>query len=314
MKNDSRHNYKFHADLSSIAERRESIIETCSSSKSQAHQIFQKLLALGYISNAYYVGKEQKEQRLIQAITLQTDQSIAHISAALHAVQLENCHNALPDIDTKTKTSLNEHIYLPFKLATQQFIASTEENYLEYIESVLEKVTIETPLEWIKATIPGDLFHDSKNPTQTLEQLQKSLIPDYEAALRATVVTEEKLQSIDSQVTQLGATIDQRYQPESAKHQACLHLIRTYETFRYLLLTHQYQDFLYHLGCSEKILEPLRQHKTRLGWLFSCHTPSIVDSVKNILISISDSQIDTQTTLSEKHTSDDEDTIIQVTI
>ena len=268
-----------HADQSSVDEIKE-LIRDGWKNPGQTQACCYQLLRLGYLVQDYY---QDPAAFPLQDTGVSNEIYIKHIGAMMNVLQ--SCtEKACSEEDVK----LLKNVFTPLSLALKQFKVIDNNGLFHQVNLAWEEFhtvltsavsRMESSLVVFPSEIKGPLHTDIPN-------IQN--VADYETAVNQLIANEQTLQYIDRLIHGLDEVIQlKNYQAgmpyEREKYETCEKFINTYRDERYLLLGGQRWKFLLHIGQEDEILKPLRRHKSQVGRLFSSHTPSIVEMVKNIL-------------------------------
>ena len=275
-----------HVDPSIIAEHKSAIIDNWKSFK-QDIDCSHHLLKLGYMMQYYYHQSNPTQLANLAQTNVSEHQCIEHMAALMDVIQ-----RRIELACKQENKSLLQHIFTPLSLALKQFRAVDQQGVLHQINQVWDHFNHLVLSSWSGSTVLQQLTNFNGQDASCQVAINQALVAYYEHGIDHLIASESKLQSIDQQINSLEAAImNKNYQNgdsyDQAKYQACVRLISTYRDYRYLLLVDQKSTFHLHLGCSQELLDTLRQHKTHVGRLFSRHTPSIVEPVEHILQAIS---------------------------
>ena len=190
------------------------------------------------------------------------------------------------------KAHLLQHVFTPLSLALKQFKVIDNDGFLHQVSLAWEEfhgmlTSAVSQLESSSVQFPSKI-----TVSHHADSLNTQYVADYEAAIDQMIVNEKALRQIDQLILDLDQVICQKnyatgLPSEREKYDACAKLINTYQDKRYLLIVGQESEFQLFIGKENDILKPLRQHKSRVGQLFSSHTPSIVERVTEILSAFS---------------------------
>ena len=272
-----------HADQSSVDEIKE-LIRDGWKNPGQTQACCYQLLRLGYLVQDYY---QDPAAFPLQHTGVSNEIYIKHIGAMMNVLQ--SCtEKACSEEDVK----LLKNVFTPLSLALKQFKVIDNNGLFHQVNLAWEEFhtvltsavsRMESSLVVFPSEIKGPLHTDIPNI---------QYVADYEAAIDQMIVNEQALHRIDQLIFDLGQVVRQKnyatgLPSEKEKYDACDKLINTYQNKRYLLIVGQKWEFQLFIGKENDILKPLRQHKSRVGQLFSSHTPSIVERVTEILSAFS---------------------------